>query len=165
MKLFGKRRQQADFTAEIESHITAEAERLQDDGMSALEAERTARRKFGNILRAEERFYEAGRMLWLENLRKDIWQALRQFRQSPMLAVTVIATLALGIGANTAVFSFVDAVLLRSSPYSSAERLIRIEESCTSRPLFGVPVEDYQQWANRSDVFEKIAPYSRDTLH
>src|SRR3989454_12548897 len=67
-------------------------------------------------------------------------------------------------GANTAVFSVVDAVLLRPSPYPSAERLVRIEESSTSRALSGVPIKDYQRWAGRSDIFERIAPYIRDTV-
>lgn len=164
MSLF-RRRRQADFAAEIESHIAAEAERLREDGMSASEAERTARRKFGNILRAREHFYETGRLLWLEDLRKDIWQVVRQFRQSPLLVVTVTGMLALGIGATTAVFSIVDAVLLRSSPYPSAERLVRIEESSNSGPASSnVPIKDYQRWAEREDVFKKVAPYSKDIV-
>jgi putative ABC transport system permease protein len=165
MRLFGKRRQQADFAAEIAAHIAAEAERLREEGLSASEAERTARRKFGNVLTAQERFYEFGRLLWLEDLRKDAWQALRQLRQSPTLAITVVGTLALGIGATTAVFSIVDAVLLRASPYPSAERLVRIEERSTSGAASSeVSVKDYQQWAERSDVFERVAAFSKDIV-
>lgn len=165
MSLFRKRRQRADFAAEIESHIAAEADRLREDGMNAIEAEHTARRKFGNALRAQEHFFEAGRLLWLQDLRKDTWQTVHQFRNSPMLAVTVVGMLALGIGTTTAIFSIVDAVLLRSSPYPSAERLVRIEESsASSAPSSNVPIQDYQRWADRSDVFERVAPFSKDIV-
>ena len=85
-------------------------------------------------------------------------------RKDPFFTTAIVFILALGIGANTAVFSVVDAVLLRPSPYPSAERLVRIEESSTSRALTGVPVNDYQRWAGRSDIFERIAPYIRDTV-
>ena len=165
MSLFGKRRRQSDFAAEIESHIAAEADRLREDGTNAIEAQSAARRKFGNTLKAQEQFYEARRILWAEDLRKDVWQALRQIRRSPMFAVTIAAMLALGIGATTAVFSIVDAVLLRSSPYPSAQRLVRIEESSLSgTPSSNVPIKDYQLWAKRNDIFEKVAPYIKDIV-
>ena len=165
MSLFRKRRQPADFAAEIESHIAVEADGLREDGMSAIEAERTARRKFGNLLKAQEHFYYAGRIPWLEDLRRDVRQALRQFRKSPILAVTVVGMLALGIGTTTAVFSIVDAVLLRSSPYPAAERLMRIEErSAQGAPTSDMPIEDYQRLAGRKDIFEKVAPFSKDIV-
>ena len=72
--------------------------------------------------------------------------------------------LALGIGANTAVFSIVDAVLLQPLPYESPERLVMIEENASKRPMSGVAAEDYLRWNDRSDLFEKTVPYIRDTV-
>ena len=94
----------------------------------------------------------------------DLWWALRWLRKNPLFTAAVVFILALGIGANTAVFSIVDAVLLRPSPYPAADRLVRIEESTTSRNLTNVPVKDYQRWAGRNDLFEKTGPYIRDTV-
>src|SRR6266545_1630136 len=97
-------------------------------------------------------------------MHRDLLWTLRWLRKNPVFTVAVVLILALGIGANTAVFSIVDAVLLRPLPYASADRLVRVEESSTRRTLSGVPVQDYWRWADRSDIFEKVAPYSRDTV-
>lgn len=165
MGRFRKRRAQADFAAEIESHIAAEADRLREEGMSAPDAEHAARRKFGNALRAQELFYERGRILWWDDLRKDIWQALHLFRKSPAVSVTIALVFAVGIGCTTAVFSIVDAVLLRPSPYPSPDRLVRIEErSSADTPSADVSVADYQRWAKRKDIFEEMAAYSKDIV-
>jgi predicted permease len=72
--------------------------------------------------------------------------------------------LALGIGANTAVFSIVDAVLLQPLPYKTPEQLVRIEENALKRPMSGVAAEDYLRWKDRSDLFEKTVPFIRDTV-
>src|SRR5882724_13217323 len=97
-------------------------------------------------------------------MRLDLLWALRWLRRDPFLTAAIIVILALGIGANTAVFSIVDAVLLRPSPYPSADRLVRVEESSTSRAMSSVPVKDYQRLAGRGDIFETTAPYVRDTV-
>ncbi len=94
-------------------------------------------------------------------MRQDLWWAVRWFRKNPLFAAAVVFVLALGIGANSAVFSIVDAVLLRPSSFRDAERLVRIEESEKSP---GVPVKDYQRWASRNDLFERVAAYLRDTV-
>lgn len=103
--------------------------------------------------------------LWFEDLRKDVRQALRLFRKSPAASVTIALVLALGIGSTTAVFSIVDAVLVRASPYPTPDRLVRIEErSAGDAPSSNVSIADYQRWAMRKDIFEEVAPYSRDIV-
>src|ERR1700737_1826257 len=97
-------------------------------------------------------------------MRLDLLYAPRCLRKDPSFTTAIVFVLALGIGANTAVFSIVDAVLLRPSPFPSAERLVRIEESTTSRTLTGVPVNDYQRWAGRTDILERTAACLRDTV-
>src|SRR5580698_9108441 len=97
-------------------------------------------------------------------MRLELFWALGWLRKNPLFTAATVFVLALGIGANTAVFSIVDAVLLRPSPFPSAESLVRIEESTTSRTLTGVPVNDYQRWANRTDILQRTAAFLRDTV-
>src|ERR1700730_13262086 len=121
--MFRPKRKASDFSAEIEAHIQHESERLREQGLSEEEARATARRSFGNVLQAEERFYESGRWLWSDHLWHDLRFGQRMLARNPGFTVTVILTLALSIGANTAIFSIVNALLLKSLPYPHPERL------------------------------------------
>src|ERR1022692_118894 len=95
---------------------------------------------------------------------QDLLWAVRWLRKNPLFTASVTMILALGIGANTAVFSIVDAVLLQPLPYESPEQLVRIEENALKRPMSGVAAEDYLRWKDRSDLFEKTVPFIRDTV-
>ena len=95
---------------------------------------------------------------------KDLVWAGRCLGKRPLFAVAVVGILTLGIGANTAVFSVVDAVLLRPLPYPSAERLVRIEETSTRRASVGTPSSDFLRWRDRRDLFETILAFRRDLV-
>src|SRR5262245_54299449 len=94
----------------------------------------------------------------------DIQWALRWLRLNPLFTLVVTATLALGIGANSAVFSVVDAVLLRPLPYSDPARLVKIEESTAKQPSMWIPVSHFERWRDRRDLFFAMGAYRFDAV-
>ena len=95
---------------------------------------------------------------------RDLLWGLRWLRHNPLFTLVVAATLALGIGANTAVFSVVDAVLLRPLPYRTPSRLVKIAESTTKQPDTWIPAAHYLRWRDRTDLFAGLAAYRFDAV-
>src|SRR2546421_10883 len=95
---------------------------------------------------------------------QDLLWTSRWLRHNPLFTAAITAILALGIGANTAVFSVVDAVLIRPLPYESSGRMVRIEETTVRRPNIGVTAAEYLEWRERGDLFAKTAAYVRDMV-
>ena len=95
---------------------------------------------------------------------RDLLWAVRWLRHNPLFTVAVILILALGIGVNTAVFSIVDAVLIRPLPYASPGRLVRLEETTNKLPNIGITADEYLQWRERSDLFDATSAYVRDMV-
>ena len=137
-----RQRTDEDFGAEILAHIELEADRLIAGGMPADEARAAARRTFGNVTHARERYYESRRVMWMDDLRTDVRQARRTLFRHPGFAFVAILTLAFGIGANTAIFSVVNAVLLRPLPFKDADRLVRISEVAPTRLMAPLVASD-----------------------
>lgn len=125
-RLFARRRLYSDLSEEIQEHLEEKIDELMAGGMSREEAVTSARREFGNALLLEERGREVWRWPALETLFTEARYALRQLRRSPGFTFTVVLTLTLAIGVNTAVFSVVDAMLLRPLPYPQPERLASV---------------------------------------
>ena len=121
---------------EIRGHIEMETQDNLERGMPPEEARRAALRKFGNVTRVKEETREVWSFTWLEQLLQDVCFGARMLRKNPGFTVVAILTLALGIGANTAIFSVVDAVLLRPLPFKDPSRLISLHEGV---PKMGYP--------------------------
>src|SRR5215469_63324 len=114
--MFKRRRSADDFAEEIKSHFELEADELQSEGLSGEEAYRRARVEFGGAQAAQERFYLSNRIEWFDNLLHDIKFAIRQLIRNPSFTFVAIVTLALGIAANSTIFSWINSTLLDPIP-------------------------------------------------
>ena len=159
-RLFSRRGRYDDLAVSIQEHIEERTEELVDGGMTRDDAARAARREFGNVTQITERSREAWQWPTLESIWADIRFTLHQLRKSPGFAVTAILTLALGVGANTAIFSVVKAVLLSSLPYKDPGRLVTVWTANAAGDDKPHPstAADFAIWKQRSSVFEDLAP-------
>ena len=159
-----RRDREKELDRELESHLELEAEEQQESGMPAEEARYAARRAFGNTTLVQENVREIWSVMWLERFARDVKYAARSLRKSPGFAVIAVLTLALGIGANTAIFSAIDALMLQPLPFAAAEQLVRIYSIQKGMfNTFGNPdgpsALDVQDFAQRSRSFQKIVVY------
>lgn len=125
-RLFGRTRRYSDIDISIDEHIQERADEFEAEGMPRRQAEQAARREFGNVALLQQRSREQWQWPPLESLLTDLKFTLRRLRKSPGFAITVLLTLAIGIGANTAVFSVIDAVLLKPLPYPNSDQLVSL---------------------------------------
>jgi predicted permease len=113
---------------EIDGHLALDAEERVQRGMSAVEACRAARRAFGNAALVKEEYHDMWAWIWWERLVQDLRYALRALRKNPGFATAAVLSLALAIGANTAMFTLIDAVLLKALPVREPARLVQLEQ-------------------------------------
>jgi predicted permease len=129
------RRMDAEFAGEIETHLALLEDELVRRGMPRELARREARRQFGGVAQAQELHREARGLVHLERLWADLAYALRMMRRNPGFTTVAVATLALGIGVNTALFSGYNAIALKPLPVADPERVVRLERWVESRSL------------------------------
>jgi len=169
-QLFSRRRLFGDLSAEIQAHLEEKMEELVGNGMSRKEAESAARREFGSVTLMKEESHNVWRWSFIENLLSDVRYGLRILFGNPGFSVVAILTIALGIGANTAIFSVVYAALIRPLPYSQPGRLITLTEV---RPQEGqaagansqswvTAYPDYLDWTRQGKSFQALAGFSGD---
>jgi len=158
--MWKRRRSAEDFAEEIRSHLALEADRLLEEGASEEEAQRMARVQFGSVPAARERFYLRNRLEWLDNFARDLKFAGRQMVKNPGYAVTAVFVLALGIGASTAIFAFVDAALLKPLPYKNPYRLMSVNEGSPSSARWPLSYPDFIDWRRLNHSFTAIDVYS-----
>jgi predicted permease len=128
-QLFWRRRMYGELSDEIRAHLEEKIEELVEGGMSRKEAEAAARREFGNVTLMEEDGRDVWRWLSIENLFADVRYGLRMLRRNPVFTIVGLLTIAIGIGANAAVFSVVNSVLLKPLNYPKAEELVSLHQT------------------------------------
>ena len=146
-----------DFDQEIQAHLSLEADRLISEGMSPEEARAAASRRFGNVVAIKEWFYESCRIMWLDHARQDLRYAIRGLLKSPSFTAVAVLTLALGIGANTAIFSMADAALIRPLPFSEPEQLVMLWERPGNFLRNRVAPLNFLDWSEQNRTFHAMA--------
>ena len=155
-----------ELSREIQSHLELEAEERQADGLSPEAARQAARRAFGSVLRTTEDTRAVWSWTTLEQWLQDVRYGVRNLWCRPMFAVVAITTLAFSIGANAAIFSVLNAALLRPLPYPDPDRLIAaysVNRSQDTAPSIVSPA-DFREWRDQARSVEHLAAYSTSDL-
>jgi putative ABC transport system permease protein len=154
-----------DLTREITSHLLLLEDEFRRRGLPADEARYAARRAFGGVEQAKERQRDARSFRWIDDARQDIQYAIRMLHRTPGLTIPAVLTLALGIGANSAIFTVVNAVMLRPLPYPEPDRLIGIVQQHKSFGVDVVTLPDYLEWRDTAKSLVALAGAWRITVN
>ena len=166
--VFAGRNPDRELNHEIADHLRLLTERFVGQGLSLEDAQHAARLQFGGIVQLQENYREARGIPFLENLQRDLAFSLRMIRRQPGFSLIVIAILALGLGANTAIFSLVDGILLRPLPFAHPERLVALFERDildNGDRYDAVAPAHYLDWQKQTTTLDQIAAINYTRLN
>ena len=159
VNVFRRGRIERDIDRELSFHLAERADQLQAGGLSRDEAVRDARRRFGNVTAQKERTRDMDVAGWLEALLRNLRYSVRTLAKTPAFTGTVVLTLMLGIGASSAVFSAVDAILLRPLPFPQGDELMDLRQLNPKEPESFVAPVRLQDWKRMNTTFQAISGY------
>jgi putative ABC transport system permease protein len=164
---FRRGKMDRELAEEMRQHLELKTRHNVATGMDEEEARYAAQRQLGNLTRMEEESRQSWGFPFLESLAQDVRYGLRGLRKSPGFTVVAIITLALGIGATTAIFSVVNTVLLRPLPYQDAQRIARIQTISPMFPEFqlGESIPDFEDIRSGARSFETVAAYQEKPVN
>jgi putative ABC transport system permease protein len=157
LALISTRRLDSQLEDEVRAHLEMAERDAIASGLSPEEARRAARRRFGSIERIKEEHRDRRSARWIETLLKDFRYGLLLLRRDPGYAFVAISVMAIGIGANTAMFSLMDAVLLKPLPYPEPERIVRVLEAPSPTSRNGISTLNFVDWKRLSTSFEALS--------
>ena len=160
-RFFRRKQWDRERASELDSYLAHETEENIARGMAPQQAREAAQRKLGNTTLIREEIYHMNSLPILETLWQDTRYAFRLFAKAPAITALIILTLALGIGGNSAIFSLVNAVLLKPLPFPEPDRLVMVLERSATNPqnTFIVSAPNYLNWEKQADVFERMVIY------
>jgi putative ABC transport system permease protein len=165
--LLRSRQMDRDIDDEIASHLAEATDEFIQQGLSPGDARHAALRSFGGVTQTKEVYRQVGSFIWLDDLARDLRHALRMLRRSPAFTTVAVFTLALGIGANTAIFSLVNVLVWRDLPVPDPGSLVQFTwQYPGDPPLHVFSTENYERYRDHSDVFSDLigaAPITLDT--
>ena len=162
--IFSSRKLDADLDDELQNHIDLAVEENLQGGMSSQQARTAALRRFGGLTQIKESYRQQRGLPFFEVLLRDLRFAIRQLWKSPGFALTCILTLAIGIGVNTAIFSMMDAIVLRPLAVPDLKSVVTVAEDQGRGGHHPVALANYESWQSQSKSFETLAVRKYDSL-